>query len=183
MRDSIILSLCFLLLGSYSFAQDTLIVRQDTIGCSECFFDRFGTSYQETGAYYYYTQTVNGCDSVAQLNLAIYSNPETSILEVDSILQAESNATTYLWSTGDSTSSIAPNSNGSYWLVITDSIGCVSDTAFYNYQNHLAIKDLVQAKKLLRIIDVLGRETKPQPNIPLFYIYDDGTVEKRIMLE
>ena len=38
-------------------------------------------------------------------------------------------------------------------------------------------------KQLLRIIDVLGRKSKPQPNVPLFYIYDDGTVEKRIIVE
>jgi hypothetical protein len=35
----------------------------------------------------------------------------------------------------------------------------------------------------LRTIDVLGRETKGAKNEPLFYIYDDGTVEKRIVIE
>jgi len=35
---------------------------------------------------------------------------------------------------------------------------------------------------LLKITDLLGRETK-QTNRPLFYIYDDGTVEKRIVIE
>ena len=40
-------------------------------------------------------------------------------------------------------------------------------------------------KELLRTIDLLGRETKQtkQTNQPLFYIYDDGTVEKRIVIE
>ena len=37
-------------------------------------------------------------------------------------------------------------------------------------------------KQLLKITDLLGRETK-QTNQPLFYLYDDGTVEKRIVLE
>jgi len=37
-------------------------------------------------------------------------------------------------------------------------------------------------RKLLRITDVLGRATTEQQNIPLFYIYDDGTVEKQIIL-
>jgi len=36
--------------------------------------------------------------------------------------------------------------------------------------------------KLLKITDLLGRETK-QTNQPLFYIYDDGTVEKKIIIE
>jgi hypothetical protein len=38
-------------------------------------------------------------------------------------------------------------------------------------------------KKLLKVVDVLGRETHPNKNVPLFYIYDDGTVEKRIVIE
>ena len=37
-------------------------------------------------------------------------------------------------------------------------------------------------KKILKVTDLLGRETK-QTNQPLFYIYDDGTVEKRIVIE
>jgi len=38
-------------------------------------------------------------------------------------------------------------------------------------------------RKLLRITDVLGQETPQRRNTPLFYIYDDGTVEKRIVIE
>jgi polyhydroxybutyrate depolymerase len=38
-------------------------------------------------------------------------------------------------------------------------------------------------KKTLAITDMLGRNTKVLKNIPLFYIYDDGTVEKRIIIE
>jgi Leucine-rich repeat (LRR) protein len=37
-------------------------------------------------------------------------------------------------------------------------------------------------KELLKVTDLLGRETK-QTNQPLFYIYDNGTVEKRIVIE
>jgi hypothetical protein len=38
-------------------------------------------------------------------------------------------------------------------------------------------------KQLLKIVDVLGRESKPNSNTPLFYIYSDGAVEKRIVVE
>ena len=37
-------------------------------------------------------------------------------------------------------------------------------------------------KTLLKITDILGKKTK-QTNQTLFYIYDDGTVEKRIIIE
>ena len=41
-------------------------------------------------------------------------------------------------------------------------------------------------KRLINTIDILGREVDPDKVIektPLFYIYDDGTVEKKIILE
>jgi len=38
-------------------------------------------------------------------------------------------------------------------------------------------------KDLLKITDLLGRETKGTKNEVLFYIYDDGTVDKRIVIE
>ena len=38
-------------------------------------------------------------------------------------------------------------------------------------------------KKLLKIISILGIESKNVNNTILFYIYDDGTVEKRIVIE
>ena len=38
-------------------------------------------------------------------------------------------------------------------------------------------------KKLLKIIDVLGRDTKGAKHEPLFFIYDDGTVEKKIIIK
>ena len=37
-------------------------------------------------------------------------------------------------------------------------------------------------KQLLKVTDLLGRETK-QTNQPLFYIYDDGTIEKKLIIE
>jgi len=39
-------------------------------------------------------------------------------------------------------------------------------------------------KKLVKIVDVLGRVIfKPKTNTPLFYIYDNGSVERKIILE
>ena len=39
-----------------------------------------------------------------------------------------------------------------------------------------------QNRKLMKIVDVLGRETKQSFNTPVFYIYSDGTVEKKIII-
>ena len=38
-------------------------------------------------------------------------------------------------------------------------------------------------RKLLQIVDVLGRNTPYKKNTPLFYLYDNGTVEKKIIVE
>ena len=38
-------------------------------------------------------------------------------------------------------------------------------------------------KELIKIIDILGRDINEERKTLLFYIYDDGTVEKRIIIE
>ena len=38
-------------------------------------------------------------------------------------------------------------------------------------------------RKLQMIIDILGKQSKPRSNSPFIEIYDDGTVEKRIVIE
>ena len=38
-------------------------------------------------------------------------------------------------------------------------------------------------RKLLKIVDYFGRDTQPVNGIPLFYIYDDGTVNKKIIIQ
>ena len=45
-----------------------------------------------------------------------------------------------------------------------------------------AIGEDATRKSLIKVLDLLGRE-KNAKNQPLFYIYDDGTVEKKIILE
>jgi len=41
----------------------------------------------------------------------------------------------------------------------------------------------VENKRLIKIVDLLGRESEEIKNQHLFYIYDDGTVEKKLILE
>ena len=46
----------------------------------------------------------------------------------------------------------------------------------------MSISEHIKQKEVVKIIDLLGRESK-NTNQPLFYIYDDGTIEKRIIIE
>ena len=62
-----------------------------------------------------------------------------------------------------------------YIDVIMDSVRIVTNqtnTDFINNENK---------SNLVKIIDLLGRDSYPQKNIPLFYIYDTGEVRKVIL--
>jgi Leucine-rich repeat (LRR) protein len=74
---------------------------------------------------------------------------------------------------------IAPNCN------IIPFAKNATNMLFSNVINHstTAVNELVNSKKVIKITDLLGRETKGTKNEVLFYIYDDGTVEKRIVIE
>ena len=58
-----------------------------------------------------------------------------------------------------------------------------SQQYFSNNCSGTAIEEQTTNKELLSVTDLLGRETKGTKNEVLFYIYDDGTVEKRIVIE
>jgi hypothetical protein len=57
-----------------------------------------------------------------------------------------------------------------------------STTLTVNESSPSSIHDYAINKKLLKVTNLLGRETR-QTNQPLFYIYDDGTVDKKIIIE
>ena len=81
--------------------------------------------------------------------------------------------------------SLSDGSNGSsQWIVgVTDDYSDLNNHTS-NCINTTAVEVLEPLKsKLVRITNMLGQETLCRNNIPLFYIYDDGTVEKRIVIE
>ena len=41
----------------------------------------------------------------------------------------------YLWNTSETSSEITVSTIGSYWLVVTDSLSCPVDTAYYDVTN------------------------------------------------
>ena len=46
-----------------------------------------------------------------------------------------------------------------------------------------SIVEYTYNRELLKVTDILGREVNEKRNTPLFYIYNDGTVEKKIIIE
>jgi hypothetical protein len=142
-----------------------------------------GTIYTTNGIYNTVLTNASGCDSVATLNLTITGNP-LAVITQNGIDLEVTVGNTYTWNTTATTQSITPNANGWYWCIVTDANGCVSDTAFFEVTNiTTAVNEFNANKTLLKITDVLGRESKPKKNTPLFYMYSDGTVEKKIVIE
>jgi hypothetical protein len=67
--------------------------------------------------------------------------------------------------------------------VFNDSLQASNRITYSQFCNSTAIDEKYIDKELIKVIDVLGRETKVRNNEPLFYIYDNGYVEKKIILE
>ena len=70
-----------------------------------------------------------------------------------------------------------------YTVTITDSAGCQDSSICSVYVNPLAIEETEEAKQLIKTVDILGKQAKPKQTGLLFYIYDDGTVEKKIIID
>ena len=69
-----------------------------------------------------------------------------------------------------------------YFVYLDGSL--VTDTCILTYNSTpTSIVDINESsnKKLISIIDFLAREVKGTKNQPLFYIYNDGTIEKKII--
>ena len=157
-------------------------------------------TYSQEGDYTDTLQTIYGCDSVinsyiqwsipiAYLTLA-GTNIDASVSGGTSPFLFEIYGPSGLLSStqnNGSTIQFNPLINGQYYFIVTDGLGCISDTAFINV-NHMpsSISGINNSKELIKIVDVLGREVDYKRIIyktTLFFIYSDGTVEKRIVIK
>ena len=74
---------------------------------------------------------------------------------------------------------------------VDDSVWSTNNWIFFDSQHYFSnncsgttsIQEQTTNKELLKVTDLLGREAKDTKNEILFYIHDDGTVEKRIVIE
>ena len=124
----------------------------------------------------------------------IFNADFNSMIIGDSVIfdNISSNYENFFWDFGDGNSSTDYSpvhtylSGGSYDVTLVSSTnnGCIVDTVTSTIIIAIpsALNEQKYSKNLVRIIDMLGRETN-QINQPLFYIYDDGTVEKKMIIE
>ena len=73
-------------------------------------------------------------------------------------------------------------SSGDYSYPLINSSGCdsIANINFTIIISGILNLPTTQSKYLIKVTDVLGRETKGIKNEPLFYIYDDGSVERKL---
>jgi hypothetical protein len=122
------------------------------------------------GTYYIDVTDINGCTS-----------NQTFIISDPILLES--------YDTLSVTASIVWNGDtltvsGDYSYTLIDSVGCDSIVNLNLTINPSGILDVKNTERtLLRITDILGREIPYKKRTPLFYIYDDRTVEKRITIE
>ena len=76
-----------------------------------------------------------------------------------------------------------PQVAGLYQYVCTPHIPNGMIGEFIVIDGTTSINEDTSNKELIKVIDILGRERNKNKNQPLFYIYDDGTVEKKIIFE
>jgi len=80
---------------------------------------------------------------------------------------------------------IVLSASGDYSFSLINSVNCDSIANINFTLNTTEVNDLISYKEktLIKVTDVLGRKIKARKTAPFFYIYNDGTVEKRIIIE
>jgi len=148
--------------------------------------------YSTDGVYIDSMINMYGCDSVIITDLDFYIQ-NTPIISVSSFtLETEQAMNNYQWYLdGDSIFAanqfnFFPSLIGSYTVSYLNDNDCFLISNEFLYELVEINNECKILKQLLKIIDILGREVDLHTNIDnstLFYIYDNGTVEKKIVID
>ena len=87
-------------------------------------------------------------------------NPDLTCVQVNDVAYANANFTYF--------------DNGVYFDLNCPPVGL---------EEEVIEDEIKEDRKLIRIVDVLGRNVNPQKKILLLYIYDDGSVEKKVIMD
>ena len=137
-----------------------------------------------------------------------FSDQQGNLLHQDTLVDASTISFGHSWPLTDTIdvtvslvndSAILPNGNSInclfedqlYWKIDTFPTGTLY--GFWTFIHNNPGVDLntatgidnfvVENKRLIKVVDFLGRANRGDKNKPLLYIYDDGTTEKKIILQ
>ena len=126
--------------------------------------------YDTTGNYIDTLTAFNSCDSIVYTNVIVDNN--TSSYDTLSV------TTGIIWN------GISLSMSGDYSITLINSVGCDSIVNLnLTIISSTSIEENNYNKELIKITNILGQEIPYRKNTPLFYIYNDGTVEKKIIIE
>jgi hypothetical protein len=133
---------------------ETLVLNMDsslsiTNTESICFGDSLtigNNTYSQPGNYTDIFTSVNGCDSVIITNLNISQQITVMISQIGFDIKATPTGGSvpyvYEWNTGEVTEQITPLVDGDYWVIVTDTNECISDTSFFKVEwLHTSVED------------------------------------------
>lgn len=87
-------------------------------------------------------------------------NPDLTCVQVNDVAYANANFTDF--------------DNGVYFDLNCPPVGL---------EEEVIEDEILKDRKLVRIVDLLGRNVNPQKKMLLLYIYDDGSVEKKVIMD
>ena len=161
-------------------------------------------SVNTLGSYSVDVVDAGGCQGSSNISFEVFDAVNTSVIsgptnptqfQTVTYSVLSSSGSTYDWTVTGGTIQSGVNTNsidimwdnsGTFSLTVieTDINGCVGEEMTIIVSIIISsIEEVNNTKILKKITDVLGKETKKEHNTPLFYIYDDGTVEKKISIE
>jgi len=143
--------------------QAFLICDEDSIVVGASVYDIAGNYIDTLSAF-------NSCDSIIYTNLLVNNNSyyfDTLVVFANII-----------WN------GIPLSVSGDYSVTLINSVDCDSIVNLnLTITNSTSIEESTNNMKLISITNFLGQKTSFRKNTLLFYIYNDGTVEKRIIIE
>ena len=137
----------------------------------------------------------NGNDMIYKIDVGIFTTSgctDSLACNYDALASIDDSSCVYNSASFDTlsvTGSIVWNGmfldlSGDYSVTLNNLAGCDSIVNLNLTVTTTGIFDISNNKSILvKITDMLGKEIPHKRNTPLFYIYDNGTVEKKIVLE
>ncbi|MGY8918593.1 MAG: PKD domain-containing protein, partial [Flavobacteriales bacterium] len=125
---------CDSIISTYLSVTPSYYNTQQIVLCENESYQVGNSTYSTAGIYIDTISFLNSCDSIFTTYLS-FSDVAAQIYTQNNNLY--SNVTSgmfpfsYLWSTGEITSSISPVTSGTFWLLVTDAYNCTVDTAYF----------------------------------------------------
>lgn len=147
--------------------------------------------YSSTGIFVDTLSAANTCDSIITTTVSVIMI-DTTVTQTGGTLTSNQIGADYQWLDCDNSMSVIPGAvaisylptttTGNYAVEVT--MGGCSDTSTCYLIDFTGIGELkLGNKKVVKITDLMGRDTPYRPNTPLIFIFDDGTTQRVYELE